>query len=278
MEVIGRKFWGAKHASAYQNRDAPLPADRVWLHHSVTIAPDLNPPFDDDDAAVRRLEQIGQDRFGWGMSYSFIITPIGRVYEGHRINGLGAHTGGQNSTSRAICLVGNYDERYPTRQQIHSAAQLLVWGAHPDRRWWRHPQLAGGHRDAPGATTACPGRHAHAAIATINQLASVGTAASEVDVPLTDQEIERIARRTAELTSQSVWSHPVQNVKGEWPSAAGVLVATEGRAWDTQDRAYEIRDDVRSLPDHMTAQSGGVDLEALADLIIARMAARMGGT
>jgi hypothetical protein len=100
----------------------------------------------------------------------------------------------------------------------------------------------------------------------------------EVDVPLTADEIERIARRTAEL----VWQQPVQNVKGEWPSTAGVLVAAEGRAWDTQDRVYDILNDVRALPDALTHsvthQGVEIDLDALADRIIDRMAARMGGT
>ena len=98
-------------------------------------------------------------------------------------------------------------------------------------------------------------------------------------MPLTPDEIERIARRTAEL----VWQQPVQNVKGDWPGAAAILAAAEGRAWDVQDRVYEIRDDVRALPEHMSSQAvhtegGAIDLEALADHIIDRMAARLGGT
>lgn len=110
-----------------------------------------------------------------------------------------------------------------------------------------------------------------------------GALSWEPDVALTDQEIERIARRTAELTAQSVWNYPVQNVKGDWPSAAGVIVAAEGRAWDVQDRIYEVREDVRALPEHMASQAvateeGEIDLDALADRIIERMAARMGGT
>lgn len=97
----------------------------------------------------------------------------------------------------------------------------------------------------------------------------------EVDVPLTDNEIERIARRAAEM----VWQQPVQNVKGEWPNAGVILAATEGRTWDVQDRVYEIRDDVRALPDHIgSASSGGVDLNLLADHIVDRIAARLGGT
>lgn len=109
------------------------------------------------------------------------------------------------------------------------------------------------------------------------------TTLPEVDMPLTPDEIERIAQRTAQLTAPAVWNQPVQNVKGEWPPAGIILSAAEGRAWDVQDRVYEIRDDVRNLPDHMTSQAvptaeGEIDLDALADRIIDRMVTRLGGT
>jgi hypothetical protein len=135
----------------------------------VTAAPDVVPPFDDDDAAVRLLESIGQQRFGGGISYTFVVTPSGRVYEGHGVDRRGAHTGGRNSISRAICLVGNYEVDRPTAAQQDSVVALLQYGS--DQGWWRQPRLNGGHRDAPGASTSCPGRFAEALIPDINNRA-----------------------------------------------------------------------------------------------------------
>jgi hypothetical protein len=167
MRVIPRREWGAKYASAYKNYDAPLPATKVYLHHSVTIAPDLVQPFDDDYKAIRTIEQIGQDRFGWGMSYTNLVTPAGLAFEGHRIDGVGSHTAGLNSTARGICLVGNYSLYAPSTTQEFSVAALLVHGF--IHGWWDEPKLDGGHRDLK--STECPGNFAYQRIPYINSIA-----------------------------------------------------------------------------------------------------------
>jgi hypothetical protein len=113
----------------------------LWLHHSVTRATG-NPVAD-----ARQIANIGIQRFG-RLSYSFIVHPDGTIFEGQ--NGhVGAHTRGQNSTSQAICCVGNF-ENDPVTPEMVAAIRLLVRDFGP---------LLGGHRDAPGAATACPGRN-----------------------------------------------------------------------------------------------------------------------
>jgi hypothetical protein len=170
MDIISRAEWGAGYDNGF--RPAPLPAQEVWLHHSVTVAPDLVPPFDDDHAAIRTLERIGEQRFGRGISYTFPITPAGLIFEGHSVDRVGAHTGGRNTVSRAICFVGDYERNRPTEAMLDAAAWLLREGR--ARGWWTAARLTGGHRDAPGASTACPGRHAYALISEINRRAASG--------------------------------------------------------------------------------------------------------
>lgn len=181
MQIISRAQWGAQHEDGFDQ--APLPAREVWLHHSVTVAPDLVAPFDDEDQAVRTLERIGEQRFGRGISYTFAVMPTGRVYEGHGIGRQGAHTAKRNSIARAIVLVGNYEEAEPTPAQRESVAQLLAHGA--GAGWWA-PKLNGGHQNAPGASTLCPGRHAVDVIDWINARAAelVGGAAPAPAPPL----------------------------------------------------------------------------------------------
>ncbi|MCT2587988.1 N-acetylmuramoyl-L-alanine amidase [Actinophytocola sp. S1-96] len=175
MKIISRPRWGARHERGFG--PAPLPASEVWLHHSVTIAPDLayvdanRDGVDDDEArAMRTLEAIGEQRFGRGISYTFAVMPSGRVYEGHGVDRIGAHTGGRNSISRAIVLVGDFTRYALTEAQLRAVAALLQHGHAAG--WWRRARLNGGHQQAPGASTACPGRYAMSAIPRINRLAA----------------------------------------------------------------------------------------------------------
>ncbi|WP_346007474.1 peptidoglycan-binding domain-containing protein [Janibacter terrae] len=162
---IPRSVWGARYPDGFGDR--PMPIAEFWLHHSVTIAPDLLPPFTDDDAAVRLLEQIGQSRFGGGISYTRPVTPVGRLYEGHSLHRRGAHTKGHNTVGAAYCLIGNYDLMDPTDAQCLAIAQDMV-DLHRSGKATRHT-LNGGHRDTFG--TACPGAKGYAAIPKINRLA-----------------------------------------------------------------------------------------------------------
>lgn len=160
MNIVSRTQWGARYANGFGN--APIPAKEVWLHHSVT-----NPPGEKGEiAAMRQLEAIGQSRFGGGVSYTWAVMPSGAVYEGHSPNRQGAHTKGRNSIARAIVLVGNYDVIKVSDAQVRSVIQLLE---HARRMGWiERARLNGGHRQAPGAQTACPGRFGMAAIPVIN--------------------------------------------------------------------------------------------------------------
>lgn len=169
IEIIPRAKWGARHKNGFGV--APLPANDVWLHHSVTLAPDLiwidtdkDGVEDDEEKAMRLLEDIGQANFGGGISYTWLIPPSGRVYEGHGVGRIGSHTVGRNSTSRAICLIGNYSLYRPTPMQIQSCAYLLRDAKAAG--WIKSAKLAGGHRDIK--STECPGNLAYQSIPSIN--------------------------------------------------------------------------------------------------------------
>ena len=174
--IIARSEWGARYANGFGSR-AVGSLDK-WAHHTVTIAPDLVAPYDDDYQAIRDLEKIGQDRFGGGMSYSFLITPVGLLFEGLGIDRVGAHTAGHNTSSVGVAFVGNYETTVPTQEQMGAAAWLLAHGA---GKWWNVPAFTGGHRDVKA--TACPGQHLYSRLGQINEMAGSGDTGTVLPKP-----------------------------------------------------------------------------------------------
>lgn len=188
--VIPRSEWDASYGDGAG--PAQLPASEIYVHHSVTLAPDMVLPRDDDYEAIRLLDQIGADRFGeqYGVPYTYPITPAGLIFEGHSVDQMGAHTKGHNWSARSICFVGNYEQDELTDQQIRACAWLLQHGH--AQGWWSAPRITGGHRDV--YATACPGQHAYDAIGRINRLAAGGPI-QEDDMPLTSEDLSAIESR-----------------------------------------------------------------------------------
>jgi hypothetical protein len=294
LTIVSRATWGARYDAG--DGPAPLPASEVWLHHSATVAPDLAPPYDDEDAAVRLLEKIGEERFGHGISYTFAVMPTGRVYEGHGIARRGTHTAKRNSIARGIVLVGNYDEGRVPAPMIEGAAQLLVHGWRSG--WWTTPRLNGGHQQAPGAATACPGRYGMAAVLTINNRAAelaagapTTTHPEDDDMPITDDDAKKIA--------SFVWGrHILAAAKGPngliGPAGAGdflrhaAAAATAAALQKPADVDLDA-DDVEALAEHLAPKLAAFversaariptdDLQAIAAGVVGELTRRLSTT
>lgn len=153
--IASRASWGARH----DNGDITLTgqAEDVFLHHSVTtqLAPAASVAAEHEQ--MRKIESVGETRFGYGISYNVLVFPSGRAYAGVSFNRRGTHTGGRNSTARSICLAGNYDIYEPTDAQIATVRRIYHGGK---GLLWRAGAPIYGHRDVK--STACPGRHAYA--------------------------------------------------------------------------------------------------------------------
>ncbi len=104
---------------------------------------------------------------GWdGLGYHFVIDnghggPDGYVEVGRRwrMGKWGAHTGRTpdneyNNLGIGICLVGDFTVTEPTPAQLASLRKLVRFLA---LRYGIQPDHVIGHRDAPNATTTCPG-------------------------------------------------------------------------------------------------------------------------
>lgn len=223
QRVIQRPEWGARHEDGFGPR--PVGNLEVYVHHSVTIAPDLVPPFTDDYAAVRRLEEIGEARFGRGISYQFPITPAGLVFEGVSVNRVGAAIAGYNTRTANIVWVGNYDIARPPRRMLEATDWLLHYGV--ARGWWQAPRVAGGHQDAPGAQTACPGRYGEAVLGALNRGEYAG--AGQVNNPVKPPSNGTVPRG---LVIDGRWgSNTTRKAQRNLKSTVDGVVSSQERAW-----------------------------------------------
>jgi len=100
-----------------------------------------------------------------GLAYHFIIgngidSGDGEIEVGPRWKQqlLGGHVKNHaiNLSAIGICLVGNFEERHPSRRQLEAFTQLMDW---LQRDVLRRKVAFAGHRELNGEQTICPGKH-----------------------------------------------------------------------------------------------------------------------
>lgn len=127
----------------------------IVIHHSAT-----------ESGNARRFNQMHRKR-GWDeLGYHFVITngsggQNGQVEVGPRWTKQkwGAHCGNTpnneyNNYGIGICLVGDFGKNLPSDSQLASMNRLVTYLMNT---YQIPPHRVIGHRDAPGAKTACPG-------------------------------------------------------------------------------------------------------------------------
>lgn len=163
LSLITRDGWGAASAPQYVTGGESGPFDAEanpagwlvypepldgWLksvvvHHSAL-------EFYHGPQAIQRLHMRQR---GWAdVGYHFLVDGLGQLYEGRRLNIRGAHTGGFNTGSVGVCLLGNFDVVEPAAAQL---ATLRTLAGHL-RDAFTVTHLAG-HRDFQPEATTCPG-------------------------------------------------------------------------------------------------------------------------
>lgn len=158
---ITRAEWGARAPGRYSSTGQlveaqplvrfNLPAHRCYVHHTATEQHGAQ--------GVRDIQRFHQNSRGWkDIAYTYLVDDDGTIYEGRGHQYIGGHTAGENSTSHAICLLGDFDTRPPTPDAIEALADLARHGV--NNRWWA--PVFPGHRDSAGAQTACPGSYLYA--------------------------------------------------------------------------------------------------------------------
>jgi hypothetical protein len=158
MQIVSRAEWGArlpKSVTAERN------VVETFLHHSA--GPHRGA------AGVRAIQDYHMDRQGWSdIAYNFLIDPHDfRVYEGR---GWGVRPGSQksyNTGTWSVCVLGNFQTQIPSQGVLDVIANLISLG----HELGHIPLvLTGGHKDAPGQSTSCPGQNLHSRIPAIREL------------------------------------------------------------------------------------------------------------
>ena len=154
--AISRRRWGAR-GSWVKDRNRK---HTLYLHHTVSTGKFANAAA--ERAHMRQLENQ-HIRQGWStIGYSGVLFPSGRLYWGRGPTGLPAAQARANSGTVAIALTGNYENQKLTRRQ---KLRLVTIAIRFRRRYG--VKFLGGHREAPGQSTACPGRNIMAYLPTL---------------------------------------------------------------------------------------------------------------
>lgn len=152
-----------------------VPQADVFVHHTADGGPPggVGATRAQEAAYMRDVEAFHiNSREMRAIAYSFVVMPSGRIYEGRGWGKDGGHTACCNTTSHAICFAGNFQSMKPTEAAIETARGLIVLGQNKGMVT-ASPRIRG-HRDAPGASTACPGNNLYARLDEIRNLDAGG--------------------------------------------------------------------------------------------------------
>lgn len=165
IAIISRAAWGANPLITPASPIA-LPTPELWLHHSA------GEQF--GAAGMRMLQSFTlhrQDAHYVDLEYTFVVDHQScQIFESRGPGRNTAATGGHNDVSHAICVMGNFQNDDPSDHLLDTLAELVVYGYR--QGWWKYPRFTGGHRDASGNSTACPGDHLEAKLGEINARAA----------------------------------------------------------------------------------------------------------
>ncbi len=215
-EIISRAQWGADESI---RRGAPSYNSTVkvgFVHHTVN-SNDYSP--EQAAAVVRGIYAYHVKSNGWSdIGYNFLVDRFGRAYEG-RAGGVdrfpvGAHTGGFNTDSFGVSLIGDYSTVAPATATVDTLTKVLAWklgSAYRDPLGTATLTSAGGgtsryaagvkhtfdvvsgHRDA--GTTSCPGQKTYEMMDEIRLRVNAELGAAFVEPALDGEALVKVGDR-----------------------------------------------------------------------------------
>jgi hypothetical protein len=235
--IISRAGWQADESI---RRGAPRYAPSLKLavvHHTATT----NAYSCADSASiVRGIEVYHVKGNGWDdIGYNFLVDACGQIFEGRYggidRNVIGAHSGGFNTGTVGVSMIGTYEHVAPPKAQQDALVKLLAWRldvGHVDPLSIV-PFVSGGNTKFPAGQTvnlraisghrdtyltSCPGAVGYALLPSIAMRVSQ-TGLPKLYAPIVSGTLGGPVRFTARLSSALPWTITVAD-------AMGVTVAT----------------------------------------------------
>ena len=191
--IYTRAQWGADERLRSRNPGCGTPSygstiKLGYIHHTDTANGYSSSAV---PSIIRSIYAYHVESNGWcDIGYNFLVDRFGRIWEG-RYGGItkpviGAHTGGFNTDTFGVSLIGNYTSTAPSSATVTAVERLFAWKL---GSYYRNPlgkatttagsfsgsrfatgssvtfNVVSGHRDAD--TTTCPGTAAYSKLGTI---------------------------------------------------------------------------------------------------------------
>jgi hypothetical protein len=127
--IVSWAAWGADERIRRADPDYSDTVKAAFVHHTVQS----NSYSPSESAALVRADYLYHVRTrGWNdVGYNFLVDRYGRVFEG-RYGGvtravLGAHSGGFNTDTTGVALLGTFTTARPTSYMLAALERLLAW-------------------------------------------------------------------------------------------------------------------------------------------------------
>jgi hypothetical protein len=129
--IVTRAQWGADESLVTGNTSYDSAVKALFVHHTdTTNGYSATQAY----AQIRAIYAFHTKVRGWNdIGYNFLVDRFGRVFEGRRGSitaaVVGAHTGGFNSQSLGVAVLGTFTAQAPAAPALRGLVDVLAWKA-----------------------------------------------------------------------------------------------------------------------------------------------------
>jgi hypothetical protein len=265
--IITRAQWGADESLVTGKPSYDSAVKALFVHHTdTTNSYSATQAY----AQLRAIYAFHTRVRGWNdIGYNFLVDRFGRVFEGRRGSiaaaVVGAHTGGFNSQSLGVAVLGTFTAQGPAAAALHGLVDVLAWKAAQyglDPRaasrllsaggpFTRHPAgssvpvtVLSSHRDV--GVTECPGDALYADLPWLRrQVAArmtpglVAPAVSAATATWPGTAVTPGIKVTATVPTRQTWTLTVTPGCGRTPARvlSGTATSRITASWDLRNAA-----------------------------------------